>query len=1012
MIPLQLSLKNFLSYSEASLDFTGLHTACICGANGAGKSSLLEGITWAIWGECRAVSEDDAISAGAMDVRVDFTFGMHGETCRIIRTRQRDGNGGLEFQIRTSGGQFRTLTQKGIRSTQALIDDYLKIDYDTFINSAYLRQGKADEFMLKKPTDRKQILADLLKLDRYEQLADRAKESAKQYKLQVEVLTESLAEDRLQLTQIEGITEQRDDVKVQITQLQQAQNVDEQELESFKTIARQRETWQQQLAWEQKRDCELIQVSVQIQADIQLLTIDRNRLDSLLIRSDEISIAYQAYLSLQQQVEILERQFDLDRQLQIKLQALQQQLAQKDRQLQLSLGKSQAELALVIQQEPELIDILATAGDVTKAMSQLQICRQRSIELDRLQAEVLPLEQERVLLESKIDRETAKIQAKLNELILRERQVKLKTDEHPQIVERLSLLDLQITELDCKKVYQKRIEDKGLVKKENLQRLEADTRNYQRQLVELDRKLELLEIPNASCPVCDLPLDENHWQHVLSNAESERENIEQQISVTQEEQSRYTQERQALVAEYQQLQRELAGSESLREQRGKLQAQLDSIAELKVNLQKIAIEKSQIEIAIDSKSYASELQSQLQDLVVQLAATSYSEQSHALARGDVDKLRWAEIKQERIKDATRKQQQLIDRKSQLQVETAKIEGEIIQLQTNSDLQIEVTEIIRQIEELGYDRNHHNQVSTNLRQSQSIQLQYQELHQAKQTHPQILDRLKILTANELQNLEDRQKSILDLDRIAIEIAKVPDTDERIRSIEQQLTQRRQQLDTNLSISGSLEQQLTQLNNIKEQLRSQEQQLDTYKTQYKIYDELGKAFGKNGIQALVIENVLPQLEAESNQILSKLSNNQFHVQFITQKATKASRTKKSNIKNAKFIDTLDIVIGDANGTRSYETYSGGEAFRINFSIRLALAKLLSQRAGTPLQMLIVDEGFGTQDREGCDRLIAAINAISADFACILTVTHMPQFREAFQTRIEVHKTSKGSQIQVIS
>ena len=1012
MIPLQLSLKNFLSYSEASLDFTGLHTACICGANGAGKSSLLEGITWAIWGECRAVSEDDAISAGAMDVRVDFTFGMHGETCRIIRTRQRDGNGGLEFQIQTSGGQFRTLTQKGIRSTQALIDDYLKIDYDTFINSAYLRQGKADEFMLKKPTDRKQILADLLKLDRYEQLADKAKESAKQYKLQVEVLTESLAEDRLQLTQIEGITLQRDDVKVQITQLQQAQNVEEQELESFKTIARQRETWQQQLVWEQKRDRELIQASVQIQADIQLLTIDRNRLDSLLIRSDEISIAYQAYLSLQQQVEILDRQFDLDRQLQIKLQALQQQLAQKDRQLQLSLGKSQAELALVIQQEPELIDILATSGDVTKAMAQLQICRQRSIELDRLQAEVLPLQQERVLLESKIDRETAKIQAKLNELILRERQVKVKTDEYPQIVDRLNLLDLQITELDRKKVYQKRIEDKGLVKKENLQRLEADTRNYQRQLVELDRKLELLEIPNASCPVCDLPLDENHWQHVLSSAKSERGNIEQQISATQEEQSRYTQERQALVAEYQQLQRELAGSESLREQRGKMQAQLDSIDELKVNLQEIAIEKSQIEIEIESKSYASELQSQLQDLIVQIAATSYSEQSHALARGDVDKLRWAEIKQERIKDAIRKQQQLIDRKSQLLVETAKIEEEIIQLQTNSDVQIELTEIIRQIEELGYDRDRHNQVSTNLRQSQSIQLQYQELHQAKQTHPQILARLKILAANELQNLEDRQKSILDIDRIAIEIAKVPDTDERIRSIEQQLIQRRQQLDTNLSILGSLEQQLTQLNNIKEQLRSQEQQLDTYKTQYKIYDELGKAFGKNGIQALVIENVLPQLEAESNQILSKLSNNQFHVQFITQKATKASRTKKSNIKNAKFIDTLDIVIGDANGTRSYETYSGGEAFRINFSIRLALAKLLSQRAGTPLQMLIVDEGFGTQDREGCDRLIAAINAISADFACILTVTHMPQFREAFQTRIEVHKTSKGSQIQVIS
>jgi DNA repair protein SbcC/Rad50 len=65
-----------------------------------------------------------------------------------------------------------------------------------------------------------------------------------------------------------------------------------------------------------------------------------------------------------------------------------------------------------------------------------------------------------------------------------------------------------------------------------------------------------------------------------------------------------------------------------------------------------------------------------------------------------------------------------------------------------------------------------------------------------------------------------------------------------------------------------------------------------------------------------------------------------------------------------------------------------------------------------MLVIDEGFGTQDREGCDRLIAAINAISNDFACVLAVTHMPQFKEAFQTRIEVSKTASGSQIQIIS
>jgi DNA repair protein SbcC/Rad50 len=1012
VIPLQLSLKNFLSYSEASLDFTGLHTACICGANGAGKSSLLEGITWAIWGECRATSEDDAISNGAMDVRVDFTFEMHGEICRVIRTRQRDGSGGLEFQIQTDGGQFRTLTQKGIRSTQTLIDEYLKIDYDTFINSAYLRQGKADEFMLKKPADRKQILADLLKLDRYEVLADRAKDTAKEYKVQVDVLTENLADYRVQLAEIDGIKLQQSAAKVEIAHLQQLQATDERELESVKTIARQRDTWQQQLNWEQKRDRELTQAAVQIQTDLQLQQVEQNRLDGLLNREDEITIAYQDYLNLQQQVAVLDRQFDTHQQVQLKQQQLQQQLDRQSQELQLALGKTQAELTLIAQQERELVTILASADEVAKGIAELQICRQRLTEFDRLQTEVLPLQQERLLLASKIDRETAQIQAKLNELILRERQIQTKASESDRLIATRQQLDTQIAELDNKKNYQERLKDKGLAKGEQIQRTEADCRNYERQLVEVGKKLELLATPDASCPVCDTPLDENHWQHVLTSAETERAHLEHQISATQQERALYDRERQNLRQEYQQLKEELANYESLREQRGTLQAKIDSIAELQVNLQEIAIEKQQIHQAIESKSYASAMQAELETLIAKLQATNYDEQSHALARGDVDRLRWAEIKQEKLKDAERKQKQSIEQKAKLELKISEIELNITQLQTDSDLRIELLKIERQIAELNYDRNYHQQVINNLRQAQPIQLQYQEVQQAKLSYPQILDRLRTLETSQLQNLETQQQAKLEIDRISAEIAKIPDTNDKIAEIERQLAERRQQLDTNLSILGRLEQQLAQLETIKEQLRSQEQQLETYKQQQKIYDELSKAFGKNGIQALVIENVLPQLEAESNQILSKLSNNQFHVQFITQKATKGSRVKKASVKTAKYIDTLDIVIGDANGTRSYETYSGGEAFRINFSIRLALAKLLSQRAGTPLQMLIVDEGFGTQDREGCDRLIAAINSISADFACILTVTHMPQFREAFQTRIEVRKTNQGSQLQVIT
>ena len=97
MIPLQLTLKNFLSYRHATLNFRGLHTACICGANGAGKSSLLEAITWVVWGKSRAATEDDVIHGGANNVRVDFEFSYSHQTYRIIRTRPRGRSSSLEF---------------------------------------------------------------------------------------------------------------------------------------------------------------------------------------------------------------------------------------------------------------------------------------------------------------------------------------------------------------------------------------------------------------------------------------------------------------------------------------------------------------------------------------------------------------------------------------------------------------------------------------------------------------------------------------------------------------------------------------------------------------------------------------------------------------------------------------------------------------------------------------------------------------------------------------------------
>lgn len=220
MIPRQLVLRNFLSYRQATLSFAGLHLACICGANGAGKSSLLEAIAWALWGQSRASREDDVIYYGEMEAQVTFEFSVQGQTYRVVRLRRRQQQTVLELQIQTALG-YTSLTGRSLRATQEKIIQILRLDYATFVNSAYLRQGRADEFMAKRPSERKQLLASLLGLDQYETLAEAARDRARDYKAQISVLEQRLQTLADELAQEPRLRTQQAAVRQQIQQQRQ-----------------------------------------------------------------------------------------------------------------------------------------------------------------------------------------------------------------------------------------------------------------------------------------------------------------------------------------------------------------------------------------------------------------------------------------------------------------------------------------------------------------------------------------------------------------------------------------------------------------------------------------------------------------------------------------------------------------------------------------------------------------------------------------------------------------------
>ncbi|NOQ43947.1 MAG: AAA family ATPase, partial [Dehalococcoidia bacterium] len=187
MIPIRLALRNFMCYREAELSFEGLHVACLCGDNGNGKSALLDAMTWAIWGKARAKTDDELIYLGRTEMEVEFEFAIlqrGQERYRVLRKRSKPkvrgaGKTLLELQQATDQG-FRSISGNSVRETQREIEKMLHMDYDTFINSAFLLQGRADEFTKKEPYKRKEILADILGLSLYDKLEERAKLYAKQ----------------------------------------------------------------------------------------------------------------------------------------------------------------------------------------------------------------------------------------------------------------------------------------------------------------------------------------------------------------------------------------------------------------------------------------------------------------------------------------------------------------------------------------------------------------------------------------------------------------------------------------------------------------------------------------------------------------------------------------------------------------------------------------------------------------------------------------------------------------
>jgi len=317
---------------------------------------------------------------------------------------------------------------------------------------------------------------------------------------------------------------------------------------------------------------------------------------------------------------------------------------------------------------------------------------------------------------------------------------------------------------------------------------------------------------------------------------------------------------------------------------------------------------------------------------------------------------------------------------------------------------ERAQILVEMAGLAYDQEAHSRLREETRQAEPAQTAYTELQIARssvgQLEQNVLELREILEKQEAE----LKRAAAERSNAAAELADIEGSLPDIQVTEQSLREM-QEAEASLNRQvGAARQNLMVLTDQKDRkisLRKEKEQLNIEIARLKV---LERAFSKDGVPAMLIEPALSELSEEANRILRKLSNYSMSVSFITQRELKDSRRTDK-------LETLDIQISDGSSTREYETYSGGEAFRINFSIRLALARLLSRRSGAQLRTLVIDEGFGNQDAEGRQRLVEAIGQVQEDFAMIVVITHIEELREQFPNRIEVEKGPSGSRVSVV-
>ena len=169
---------------------------------------------------------------------------------------------------------------------------------------------------------------------------------------------------------------------------------------------------------------------------------------------------------------------------------------------------------------------------------------------------------------------------------------------------------------------------------------------------------------------------------------------------------------------------------------------------------------------------------------------------------------------------------------------------------------------------------------------------------------------------------------------------------------------------------------------------------------LLERISKMLGKGGIQTILLDTIIEDLEVTSNKILNFICN---------EPAVISLETQRVGSDGSSVVETLDIKINIDGVSHGFKSLSGGEKFRIALALRIALSEVSNRHGNSCLELLLLDEVNSPLDRHGTETLfVNVIKSLESKYK-VLIITHDESLKEKFDNVIDVTKVNGKSSIE---